>query len=359
MADLYPRLTAAGISIRLAELRSFAIADLAKTAVTTHRLEAVSASGGARISEGRLRELRAKIEAVARSNGYPERISSKSDFDADVGAFLALDWDLPVPEGLHSDVWSFLCLCLVPHVVAWRFSVPEDADLTIEKGVRERFVGGNRNALQRTWIRALKLSVTDHEDRVWQVRRLPEDTLVQIFERPGLSSVPSVARALARVALAQQSTMPKKDHEGVHRQAIKLIRARGAIRILPYLDSTELETLLRSSWNEARGLVEPTIAAVPRIPRTPAGSRPIDSPAGRGALHELLVRARRVVDKRQRPNGCLWVYLPEPVSVQGWTWSRKRSGLFTLREGDQSVLVAELGAALLDRFTEQELSERP
>jgi len=356
MAELYPRLTAIGISIRFSELRSFAIPDLEKVAVTTHRLEAVSASGGARVSEARLRELRARVEGVARSHGYPNRISSKSDFDADVGAFLALDWVLPLPEGLHSDVWSFFCLCLVPHVVAWRFSVAEDADLSVDKGSRDRFVGGNRNALQRTWIRALKLSDSEHEDPVWQVRGLPEDTLVQIFERPGLSSNPSVARALARVALEQQSTMPKKDHEGTHRKAIKLIRARGAIRILPYLESNDLDALLRSSWNEARGLTDRRVSVA--VPATDWSPRSEAHSAGDG-LYDLLSGARRVVDKRHRPNGSLWVYLPEAVAAEGWTWSRKRSGLFTQRRGEPAALVAELGPGLRGRFSDEELAKAP
>lgn len=279
------------------------------------------------MSTKRLAELRDGVEAKAKSYGYPDPVRSKSDFDADVGEYLAETWKMPFPDGLHSDCWSFLCLCVLPHVVAWRFELRSETDLTEDKGKRQRFVGGNRNALQRCWIRAVKLRDPDHEsDPMWRVRGLREDTLVQIFERPGLSSEPAVAQAVADVALEQQKHVKSSECEALHRNAIKLMRARGAVRLLQFLPRDLLLALLRATWLQVGGAPEEVVEADHRFE----------------ALYEILVEEQIVVDRRDREGGSLWVYVTPVPDLEGWRWSSKRSGLFTTREGPRETLVREL-----------------
>ncbi|TXD37961.1 hypothetical protein FRC96_07920 [Lujinxingia vulgaris] len=248
MTEIYPRLSPAGVLVRAHELEWHNLEELEGLAVASHPMETRGASGGMRIGEDRLLDLSDKIFHVARKYGYPAPIRSRSDFDADLGELLALKWQVPLADALHQDTWSFLCLCLVPHIVAWRFSVPSKTVLAEEKHHLNHFAGGNRNALQRTWIRAYKLGAPDADDPVWLVRELLEDTLVGIFERPALSSNRHVALQIARMAFEAQKQFNVDNLERFHREALKLVRARAAVRYLGALPSHELRELLQKCW---------------------------------------------------------------------------------------------------------------
>jgi len=250
MPELFPRLGPSACAIRLAEFDSLQPEELEPLAVHDHRLESRPGSGGTRVSRERLESIGRQITAVAKSFGYPDAVFSKSDFDAQLGNLLAHACNIPHSEALQSRVWSFLTLCVAPHVVSWRFSAHRSEEGTIPSGTKARFIGGNRNAFQRVWVRAVKLDDPEHEDRAWRVHGLPEDTLVQIFERPGLSADPRVALALADTALAAQEASPaRKNFEQLHRDALKLFRARAAVVFIPALDDSGLRDLAARCWN--------------------------------------------------------------------------------------------------------------
>lgn len=252
MAEVYPRLGPAGVMLRLRELAAYDPGSVADAAVYEHRLETRPGSGGQRVPVRRLREFGDRAEQVAREHGFPTAISSKSDFDAALGRFLAVEWDMPRGEALHSGVWSFLTLCVVPHVAVWRFGIPLEIEALLTNRHRERLAGGNRNALQRTWVRAEKLVDETAEDPVWLIRSLPEDALVQVFERPYLSSDYRLVRVLAWTMVHHHREVGAGGSEKMHREAMKHLRAHAAVRLLAVLPDEELHRVIDGCWRAVR-----------------------------------------------------------------------------------------------------------
>jgi len=202
------------------------------------------ATGGSRIGDSELADLRREILAIASEHGFPDASNSaqRSRFDTQLTAFFADYPSLDAGEALRDDVWAYITTVLVPDVVVWRF-----------KGItRRRFQGGVRNALQRLWLRAKALDRGKESDDRWRfVNALTEDAFVQIVERPSIASDSRLAQALADGWTKTAQRVGKSAMEPVMRRAVVNLRLRGEVQMLFALDDAALDSLVNRMFFKA------------------------------------------------------------------------------------------------------------
>ncbi len=238
---LFPRLPTAAAEARLASVSGKAVADLTRIAATQDATAVFGATGGARVQERILANLRSELVRAATELGFPNpsRKDITMSFDPIAAGILSDGLPISPGEASRDDVWAFLTLVLLPDIATWRF--PDQQ--------RNRLLGGTRNAFQRLWWRAQVLRDSSNtNDPIWLLR-LPEDALVGLMERPALSSNPRVAVTIGRTihALAAQTTATER--EDAWRSAYKRIRQRLVLVSFDFLPDEDLRAVIRSTCN--------------------------------------------------------------------------------------------------------------
>lgn len=231
---LYPRLPAAVARSRLALIRRRTLAQLECLAATQDPDAIYAATGGTRVTPDVLQSLRIKLLGEARLCGFPQRSGKDAvQFDWAAAPLLLDVLRLSSGEACRNEVWSFIAIIVLPDLVTWRFPSQNE----------ERFLGGERNTFQRMWWRAYLLREPGATDP-WRLIRLPEDALVGLMERPGISSNPRVTRAIAVAIMDLIATLPSEKREAGWRLAYKLVRRRIPLVNLDALDPRELTAQL-------------------------------------------------------------------------------------------------------------------
>lgn len=195
-----------------------------------------ASTGGSRVDQRQLRELRQGLVSVAEEYGFGARDAkaTQAKFDAALGAWLIQQPLLRTGETLRDDVWSFIGVVMAPDIVHWRFGTS-----------RERYLGGVRNTFQRLWMRARVLDRGEGApDRWGLLDSLTEDALVQITERPSIGADAVLSRALADAWVRASVRVGRGQMEDVMRLAILRMRIRNEIRSLSLLPEHELAGLL-------------------------------------------------------------------------------------------------------------------
>lgn len=251
---LFPRLPLHQARLQLQHLRGRTASELGVLATASTDLAEYAATGGTRVKADVLTEVRAKLVRSATGFGFPERNAGESKFDAEAAAILLKHLPILPGEACRDDVWSFLCIRLLPDVTTWRF--PDQNEM--------RFLGGTRNAFQRLWWRAFLLGDDEASDPWWLVR-LPEDALVGLMERPGISSNRVVARSIARAIAALARSLPTALREDGWRIAYKLIRQRVPLVNLDAIPEDELAEQLSRLCEIAGAAVQGARAAVKAV----------------------------------------------------------------------------------------------
>jgi hypothetical protein len=189
------------------------------------------ATGGTCLTEAPLQKVRAALLEAARSLGFPKAVKQDAlvAFDAAAGSVLLKELPIVPGEGARDDVWSFLTLVLAPDLATWRF--PDQNE--------RRMLGGVRNTFQRLWWRAYLLHDPGKRDP-WHLLRLPEDALVGLMERPGISSNPAVTKSIALGIEEIASRLPSASREDGWREAYKRIRQRFPLVNLDALSDQEV-----------------------------------------------------------------------------------------------------------------------
>lgn len=203
-------------------------------------------TGGTRVTRSKLEAVRGEIETIADGAGWPRPdVAARRQFDREVVDYLGqCGW--PPGEMLRPEVWAWITVHLVPHVVAWRFG---RADNTV---ALERFAGAlQRNALGRLWLRAW---VFDRGaaalDRWLLARVLSEDAAVAILERTALASDHRFACAIAHQwNLYREAGV--SGLEGVLRAAMKRLRIAAVVQDTMALESDSLALLVRDAFEAA------------------------------------------------------------------------------------------------------------
>lgn len=226
-------------------------------------------TGGTTIAPSRLRDFRNEVVGIASEWGFPDPTTPdrRAGFDAELAQWAALTSELNSGEALRNDVWSFLAIVLAPDVVHWRFG-----------NVRERYMGGIRNAFQRGWLRAKALDRgPSHPDRWGLLRELSEDALVQITERPSISANPIFARELAEAWKRAAARYGRSRMEDVMRLVTLRLRMLNEIRELALLPQSKIAKLIDTEFERAAAIHLVNAASVQLVAAESAAPKlPID-----------------------------------------------------------------------------------
>jgi Family of unknown function (DUF6339) len=234
---LFPRLPVRAARARFGEVTGKTVSELGLMAAGSHPDAVYPATGGVRVTEQRLLQVRAGLLECACQLGFPNPAKQEAlvSFDAAAAPVLLSNLPITAGEASHDEVWSFLSLVLAPDLATWRFSDQNE----------RRLLGGIRNTFQRIWWRAHLLHSPADRDP-WELLRLPEDALVGLMERPGISSNPAVTRTIARGIADIASRLPGDLREDSWRDAYKRIRQRFPLVNLDALAEQEVAAQIDS-----------------------------------------------------------------------------------------------------------------
>ena len=233
--ELWPRLDPPAADELIRKLAGCNISGLEGQADITHPRAGLAATGGVRVAADRLRALRSDVRRIATANGYPDSgQAARRGFDTDCAEYLAGDARLPPGEALRNEVWSFIALVLLPDVAVWRFPNIQ----------RARLAGGTRNVFQRLWRRGWYLSDPDTGPDRQLLGRISEDAFSAVFERPGLSASPVLARAICNGWIRCADRVGESAMEAIHRIAIRNLRADLSVLSLDSLERDQLNALI-------------------------------------------------------------------------------------------------------------------
>lgn len=247
-AWLYPRLPMAAADRIWEAMAEEPVATLEAQAASEHPEQVYAPTGGQRATPESITKLRAVIVECASKCGYPEggSTATRATFDASSAGLLMQHLHIAPGEASRDDVWSFFGLVVLPDVVRWRFRTSG----------KERFVGGasQRNALQRLWWRAYVLHDPSQADEPYHLlRRLPEDAMVGLMERPGTSSNRKVALAVALEAAAIADKGLGTRGEKLCREAFKGVRQRKAVVTIEGMSEDTMREQIRSIFEVIAG----------------------------------------------------------------------------------------------------------
>ena len=227
---LYPRLPVAVARSKIAEIKGRSLADLSRMAAFEFPQAIYPATGGTRVLQDVLKSTRSELLRKAEELGFPQRTEADPiHFDWAAAPVLLKTLRMTPGEACRNDVWTFIATVVLPDLVAWRFPSRHET----------RYLGGGRNTLQRLWWRAYLLREKDSPDP-WRLVRLPEDALVGLMERPGISSNPRVTQAIARWVADSIVPLKTDGKEDLWRRAYRLVRQRIPLVNLDALEESDL-----------------------------------------------------------------------------------------------------------------------
>lgn len=268
----------------------------ALTAVMPDRSPTVtySPTGGTRITEQELRELRTAVVGLANSYGMPCPTTHFQEFDGRAARVIHDMLPMTPHEFASEEVWSYLTCCWLLDVAVWRFG--HDADT-------RRFVGDvNRNTFRRMWWRADVLG--DEID----LTQFGEDELVNITERPTVAADRRLARAIAREFLARVDRGEAASRMLLMREAMKRL-----LRLTPFvafaaLTEPHIEAVVEEIFNAAAaGLAGDTTAKIGRHQHASAYLVPVEVPEPSSGV----VSISRMTISSKRPD-VAWVPETDP-----------------------------------------------
>ncbi|WP_062378853.1 DUF6339 family protein [Demequina pelophila] len=192
MAHLYPRLLNAPAKELFAKYSTEQPQSLAARVTTHHESAVYVATGGDRVSESALRDLRDKVVELAESAGYPEPPTDAVAFDRALASTLHAEMQLVPAEAASRDMWAFLALCLLPDIAFWRFPTPPV----------DRVLGTDltRHVYGRLWWRAQLVHDSRSAEPYGALAILGEAAFDQIYaRRTALGGSPTLVRTILEV----------------------------------------------------------------------------------------------------------------------------------------------------------------
>lgn len=244
MALLYPRLLADRAKVLHDEYRNCPIAELTRHAATRHNAAVYVATGGDRVSEAGLSDLRERVVALAREAGFPQlpSRSALARFDLALAPALHTGMNLAPAEAAAGDVWAFLSLVLLPDVAHWRFPRPP----------RDRVLASDltRHVFGRLWWRAQLVHDLAAKRPYEALEILGEAAFDQIYaRRKALGGSPHLVSAILRV-------WNSLSFEGVRERDVLRDFLKRLLRLAPFvvfeaLSRDELDRELRVVASES------------------------------------------------------------------------------------------------------------
>jgi hypothetical protein len=224
-----------------------------------------SPTGGNRITEQELRDLRTAVVGLASSYGMPRPTSNFQEFEGRAARIIHDMLPMTPHEFASEEAWSYITCCWLLDVAVWRFG--HDADT-------RRFVGDiNRNTFRRMWWRADVLGAEI------DLTQFGEDELVNITERPTVAADRRLARAVAREFLARVDRGEAASRMLLMREAMKRL-----LRLTPFvafaaLAEPHIQAVVEEIFNAAAaGLAGDTTAKIGRHQLASADFAPVEVP---------------------------------------------------------------------------------
>jgi hypothetical protein len=250
MGLLYPRLLAGQAKpLHQAQLR-LSLAELTAGAATDHPSAVYVATGGDRVGEARLKELRAFVTELAADAGFPSAASREShaDFDLKLAAGLHSEMGLVPAEAASRDVWAFLALVLLPDVAYWRYP----------NRTGDRVLGTDitRHVFGRLWWRAQLVHSPESDEPYGALRVLGESAFDQLYgRRTSLGGSPHLVKGILRVW--NELDTSRFNEREVLRDFLKRLRRLEAFILFDALDDEALNI-------ELGAIVQESVAAFAR-----------------------------------------------------------------------------------------------
>jgi hypothetical protein len=194
MSFLYPRLLAGQARPLHERYRNLTIQKLTEFAEASHDSAVYVATGGDRISEQLLWELREQVVVMAKAAGFPGESNRelRADFDLRLATVLHSGMGIVPAEAASGDVWAFLSLVLLPDVAYWRYPRPPG----------DRVLGTDltRHVFGRMWWRAQLVHTADDPEPYAALSVLGEAAFDQIYaRRKALGGSPHLVKGILRV----------------------------------------------------------------------------------------------------------------------------------------------------------------
>ncbi|MFJ6747670.1 MULTISPECIES: DUF6339 family protein [unclassified Streptomyces] len=194
MSFLYPRLLAGQATPLHESYRLLSLAELTGRAATQHASAVYVATGGDRVPESKLMELRALVVALAEEAGFPGESNreGRAAFDRRLATAVHASMGLAPAEAAAGDIWAFVALVLLPDIAYWRYPKPPG----------DRVLGTDltRHVIGRMWWRAQLIHSPDDEDPYAALTILGEDAFDRIYSRRrALGGSPYLVKAILRV----------------------------------------------------------------------------------------------------------------------------------------------------------------
>ena len=221
MTVLLPRLDREQTQAQIDIARSLSISELAARMPIRDVTTTASALGGLEVADDDLLALRTAVIEIAADHGYPESEDRLPVFDGRCARAVHAALAISPHEAGSEAVWSHLTVCWLMDVAVWRWGAIRDD---------RRFRGDiNRNTFRRLWWRA-EVFGPDID-----LTQLGEDELVNIMERPTITSNRALARALAR------SFLDRVDGDEGGRMMLMRDAGKRLVRLTPIVDFHSLE----------------------------------------------------------------------------------------------------------------------
>ncbi|WP_329069550.1 DUF6339 family protein [Amycolatopsis sp. NBC_01480] len=194
MSVLFPRLLPAQAQVLYSSHRLLPVESLKEQAALHYDSAVYVATGGDRVRERDLDDLRKAVVTAARQHGFPGAATPKNrnDFDREVAELLHRTMGVAPAEAASRDIWVFLALVVLPDVAFWRFDGKTD----------ERFLAKDltRHVFGRLWWRAHLVHDPASAEPYAALYILGEGAFDQIYaRRRALGGSPQLVRAILHV----------------------------------------------------------------------------------------------------------------------------------------------------------------
>lgn len=235
MTYLYPRLLRGQAQPLHEKYRTLTLDDLSNLIEHRHDSAIYAATGGDRISDRDLKQLREKIVALAQESGFPSESTreARSTFDVRLAAMLHSEMAIAPAEAASGDVWAFLALVLLPDIAYWRYPQPP--------GDRVLATDITRHVFGRLWWRAHLVHSPGDPESYAALEVLGEAAFDQIYaRRRALGGSPHLVKSILRV-------WASLDLRGIEEREILRDFLKRLLRLAPFtvFDAIDAESLDR------------------------------------------------------------------------------------------------------------------
>ncbi|QNE13805.1 hypothetical protein FYJ92_04565 [Pseudarthrobacter sp. NBSH8] len=213
-----------------------------------------------RASAEELLGLRGKIVGIAEEFGFPSAVSSKVlvEFDRSVGPEVHAQMTIMPADASSIDVWNFINTAVVPDVVLWRYGRfhTQSKKWNISE---DRLFDMTRTTIGRLWWRVHLLGPE-------LARKLGEDEVVNLLEKPRIGGYPVLSRAMGGRLLAFASESNTGRRMELFRDATKRLLRKMAVQSVFVMTPEQIDEFVTSLFLESATALDISPLGAPTKP---------------------------------------------------------------------------------------------